>query len=445
MIAAMRGRECAVAIAALVVALAGPAAAEKTRKVRFESEPTGATIFLGGSDSQPLGETPFEKDMPVGKYDVIAELDQHTPAFRALVVKKPSRRDKGKIVVAFSLAEAMGVLRVTGPKGARVQVDKVAYGNLPDISDGIPIPVGPHTVEVTLDGKTWTEFVKIEEDTPSDIAIGAKPTGPTGPGGGDDLPPPRDQPPQPAKPGRPRTGPIVTIGPLAEFGWRNFQYEPDSGGMNLSIDQGGAFMIGAAVEISPFRLTSIRQLHRVSFFGAVGFGVPQAVTDENNSNGLDPSLETFWRKYQAGVRIRFEVGDLLTIDAEPGYGGYVYRFSGLSSDIDRLPDAAYHCVQLGGRIGVRLPGGVIMPYAGGETRIVLKGGALQDRYTVKADADGFAFRAGFDLAYWKLAGRVEGTIGRFTWDLENVPGNPYDATGGTDKLYGVSMIVGYAY
>jgi hypothetical protein len=240
-----------------------------------------------------------------------------------------------------------------------------------------------------------------------------------------------------------RTGPLFSAGLLVEVGWRDFAYQGDTTADTLPITQSGEPVFGVAIDVNPFRLTGIRALHPLAIVLAGGHGVPQAVSDETGTLGTD--LETFWQRFQAGLRYRFALGSI-DLDAEAGYGGYIYRFSGNINDIDRLPDASYQTVRFGGRLGVRVADGMFVPYLGGENRIVVSGGALDERFRDGSDTQGYAFRAGFELLLWnkKLSGRAEFNYSVFQWDL--TPIEPmYTVTGATDTLYHLSFVLGYAY
>jgi hypothetical protein len=244
-------------------------------------------------------------------------------------------------------------------------------------------------------------------------------------------------------PPRKRSGPIFTVGPLVEVGWRDFSYQGMTTAATLPITQAGEPVLGVAIDVNPFRLTGVRALHPLAIVLAGGFGLPQAVADDTGTLGTD--LETFWQRFQAGLRYRFGLGSL-DLDLEAGYGGYIYRFSGNINDIDRLPDASYQTVRFGGRLGVRLMNGVLVPYAGGENRVVMSGGALEERFRNGSDAQGYAFRAGFELGLLggKLATRAEFNYSVFQWDLTPMAPD-YTVTGATDTLVHLSFVIGYAY
>jgi hypothetical protein len=455
----MRGRGLGLAVAALVgaaVVLAfapGEArAAGKLRKVHIDSRPLGATVFIDNKDDGPRGETPLDLELAPGTYTVIVELNEYDAGFAELVVPKPGKRDRKPVELVVELKRAMAQMQVEGaPPDATIRIDDLPGLVAGEYVDGFDVTAGDHHIVVELDGKTlYEDYVSVESATFKTITIGEVASGggdgPEGDGPEGDGPEGGDE--GPKGPASKRDGPLFVVGPLVEVGWRSFRYQQnDTEASNLPIDQSGEAVIGLVVETNPFRLSSVRALHPLAAVFAIAFGVPQDVSAKD-SVGLGDNLTTFWRRYQAGLRYRFGLGSVVDLDVEAGYGGYIYRFSGNIDDIARLPDASYQTVRLGGRLAVRLLENKLAPFVGGENRIILSGGALEERYSRGYETQGFAFRAGFDLALWagKLATRVEGSYSRFEWSFTAPPTDAmYIARGGTDSLFGISLTAAYSY
>jgi hypothetical protein len=458
----MWGRAFLVALVVLgVLGTAGDATAAKKRKVRITSDPPGAMIYIEKGDKPPeddgyLGETPVNTELPPGQYYLRAELKGYVDGYAELSVAKPTRRDKAAATTTVTLTKAQGLLLVEGaPDDAMVKIDEEGEPfPVAETVDGYVIPVGAYQVFVTSKGKQiHSQFIVIDSGEQKVVKVRTKKVAAVDPedggGGGDDgsdggddgtgttvtrtLTPPVK-----------RTGPIFAVGPLVEVGWRDFKYQGNvTTDTNLDARQDGEALLGVAIEINPFRITSVRAFHPLAIVLAGGFGIPQKV----ESNGeLGSNLTTFWQRLQAGLRYRFGLG-AIDLDLEAGYAGYIYRFSGDTGDIDRVPDASYQTIRFGGRLGVRVAGGALAPYVGGENRVVMSGGALETRYmSGGSDTQGYSFRAGFELKLWngKLLSRLEGTYSKFDWTFKNATGM-YVATGGTDLLYGLSMVIGYAY
>ena len=441
-------------VAVIVLASAGSASAQKTRKVRIDSEPIGAVVYVNSTEEPDVGTTPCTIELAPGTYDLILKLNDHETEYTTLEVPRAGKRDRKKVVaITVPLRKSKALIEVVGaPPRATVRIDDLPKLLIADYPDGLfDVTAGGHSVVVELGDKTLHEqFLEVESGGIGTVTVRGKVTaggdsggdgGDGGDGGGGDggatvVTTEIDK---PAK----RTGPIFTVGPLIEVGWREFSYEGTTTSSTLPITQSGEPVIGLAIEVNPFRLTGVRALHPLAILFAGGFGVPQAVADDTGTLGTD--LETFWQRFAAGLRYRFALSSV-DLDLEAGYGGYIYRFSGAGADIDRLPDASYQTVRLGGRLGVRIADGLFVPFVGGENRIVMSAGALADRFRNGSDTQGYAFRGGFEVSLLgrKLSGRAEFNYSVFQWDLTPDPPD-YMVTGATDMQYHLSFVVGYTY
>lgn len=139
-------------VALVLGAAVGRAWAGPTRKVSIDSQPRGASIYLGEKEAGAAGVTPLVLDLPVGETVIIVELDNYIPKFETITVPK----GKGKPVkVMVQLEPGGGAIVVTsdGPlRGARILVDGQDEGTAPGRVD---VPAGSHRVEVvTRSGKS---------------------------------------------------------------------------------------------------------------------------------------------------------------------------------------------------------------------------------------------------------------------------------------------------
>lgn len=136
---------------AIVFALAQPVAAAPTRKVVIDTEPSGASVYVGEKEAGSSGVTPVTLDLPVGDNVVIIELDNFIPKFETVTVPK----GKGKPVkVSFKLERGAGALVITtdaASKGAKVLIDDEERGTAPG---RIEVPAGLHRVVLVAKGKT---------------------------------------------------------------------------------------------------------------------------------------------------------------------------------------------------------------------------------------------------------------------------------------------------
>ncbi|MBI5480547.1 MAG: PEGA domain-containing protein [Deltaproteobacteria bacterium] len=150
--------------------LIGTAAAQKPWerkgvrvKVKIDSSPQNAVIYLDSKEFGPLGYTPLETKLVKGTYKVILELPGYKPLARDITV---GRRNDPFIFVMERLPKpAVLDLRVSpaddSAQGAKVTVDNVAVGAIPAT---VEVAAGRHQVVVTKDGyNTYSEWVDVGE------------------------------------------------------------------------------------------------------------------------------------------------------------------------------------------------------------------------------------------------------------------------------------------
>src|SRR5262249_35567105 len=116
------------AVLAAAVALvwgAHTAAAKPKRKVRIETDPPGATVYVGDKKAGPKGTTPVTIDLAPGEQTLIIELDGYLPHTESITVSMAKgKAAKSPQKVAFALDKAVGTIRMSGlPQGAKVTVD----------------------------------------------------------------------------------------------------------------------------------------------------------------------------------------------------------------------------------------------------------------------------------------------------------------------------------
>jgi hypothetical protein len=437
----------ALVVALVMLGMAGAATAgNKTRKVAITSDPIGATVYFDSEDTEPQGETPFVADLPAGTYLMIFKKDEFDAEFKEVPVAPPTRRNKKKQDVSVTLRKSMALVKIIGaPAGATVQIDGGSKLPVAESLDGeFDITAGDHRVVVLLGDKVLLEeYIAVASNDEKEITVHGRIA--TGVGGGDDPDDGTTTVVTTVAPSRNRGGPVFTVAPLVDLTWRDFEYSEDSTlASNLPATHVGV-MFGGQVELNPLRLTNIRVLHPLAIVVAAAFAIPVRVSPPDGMPTFN--AETFSQRYLAGLRYRLALGKV-DLDLEAGYSRFLYRFGGSEIDVDILPDVDYQTIRFGGRLGVRLAhdGVDIVPFVGGENRVVLSSGVLATRYD-RADIQGYAFRAGVDLGLWggKIAARLEAAYGRFEWSFEPMSGSRYDATSGLDQQLGTTLTVGYAY
>jgi hypothetical protein len=160
-------------VAALLFTMAaGTAAAQTVKpwerkgvkfKVKIDSSPQNAVIYLDSKEFGPLGYTPMETKLTKGTYKVILELPGYKPLARDITV---GRRNDPFIFVLERLPKpAVLDMRVSpndqSAAGAAVTVDNVSVGAVPVTQE---VAAGRHQVVVTKEGyNTYSEWVEVGE------------------------------------------------------------------------------------------------------------------------------------------------------------------------------------------------------------------------------------------------------------------------------------------
>lgn len=159
-------------VAALLCTLAAPAAAQPQKpwerkgqkfKVKIDSSPQNAVIYLDSKEFGPLGYTPLETKLTKGTYKVILELPGYKPLTRDITVGR--RNDPFIFVLERLPRPAVLDLRVSpadqSAAGASVTVDNVAVGTVPTTVD---VAAGRHQVVVNKEGyNPYSEWVDVAE------------------------------------------------------------------------------------------------------------------------------------------------------------------------------------------------------------------------------------------------------------------------------------------
>jgi hypothetical protein len=426
------------AAAALVVAAATgePADAQRGAKkkprlesVRIETAPAGAAVYLGDKESGAAGTTPFELSLPAGEHVLILELEGHVPRFEMIVVEAGA----GPQVFAYDLDPAIATLVIEAeegtrlPPGTRVLVDGEDRGEPPLRID---VDVGPHQVQVVAPGQPpYEEWIDIEGGQEHLMAVSGETFKVTGAAPVD---PPR----------RPRAG--RTMGTLragAEVGFRSFAYRGARSDGLRPYDASGTLHGVIDAELHPWRLAlPNRVLDRVSILAGAGYS--PAIT-ASTLQGM--TVDAYWRAQHAGLRVRaLDRGLALDVDVEWVHTLYTFRDED-NFLVDEVPDVDYHLVRLGlralGRVG-RVEG-----WLSADNRVVFRAGALERRFRPGTEVTGVAGRAG--VAAWllgrRLEARAEAHFTRYAWRFASQPGDPYDADGATDALFGIVLTLGGSY
>jgi hypothetical protein len=196
------------------------------------------------------------------------------------------------------------------------------------------------------------------------------------------------------------------------------------------------------VELHPWRrFVANRALDRLSIIGGAGYAPPIAASDTAGT-----TINAYWRSQHAGLRLRGYDREAIAVDVDVGWVHTLYTFRDEEMRlVDEVPDVDYQMIRLGARLLGRLTP-TVDAWIGADNRLVLSGGALEQRFD-RAEADGVAARAGgcMRLLDGHLEGRVELAFARYGWTFSSEAGDTYDAEGGADWIYGATVTVGGTY
>jgi hypothetical protein len=442
----------------LVVASMGVAVAGGTRKVKVESDPPGATVYIDDpANGVACDETPCTIDAPIGSPTIILRRDKYQPVVEELDVPK----GKKPLSVKYKLKGAFGTLVFDSPKGATIMIGEEERGKVPA---EVKVDADAHHVVLTLNGKkVYDDFIDVEIG--AEVTVKPKVTGASivgdardeedeGSGGdeeddgdgGDDAPVGdvgsddggavvrRDTTPG-ARPS------FLTAGVAFDVGFRQFTYD-----MAITTDtlrdesEGGQVMAGPAVEFFPMRMFGASLLRGLSLFARAQFGLRgQTLT----GGGLMGTVTTFWGSYEGSLRYRWMFG-AFGIEASSGYVRDQMRFNATDGDdVKLVPDAEYQSIRIGGKLSY--DAGQVEPYVAGENRIVLSGGVVEQRFD-EAKATGLKGALGAAVRAGPITARVEGAIMNYSWTFAyDGINDEAQAKGATDAVKLISILVGYTY
>jgi hypothetical protein len=136
--------------------------------LRVETSPPGATIRLEGVEA-PLGRTPLEATLPVGRHELVLGLDGHVTQRRTVRVQSEEAT-----ALALNLprdASRFAVLSVLGtPLGATVRLDGKPVGDVPLTLEAIE--PGRRRIEVEApERKPWSSPLVLEAGSATRVKV----------------------------------------------------------------------------------------------------------------------------------------------------------------------------------------------------------------------------------------------------------------------------------
>jgi hypothetical protein len=199
----------------------------------------------------------------------------------------------------------------------------------------------------------------------------------------------------------------------------------------------GVVIAGPAVEIWPAEALHASALRSLSVFLRGQYKLNALDVKDARTGGV--LGQTHWASYEASLRYLWN-GPGFGIEAGAGYVRDDVSYDADPSNLMKLPSGDYSSIRFGARALTHV--GVFEPFVAAETRIVMKGGELESRFT-NASATGLHGALGVTATRGALYGRAELSYTRYSWSYPTDV-NP-TASGASDKLFGFSLGVGYLY
>lgn len=431
-------------LAGLLCAAVTGSAWAGTRKVRIETDPPGATVYLNDVSDGPVCEhTPCDIDAPIGSTTIIIRLDK----FEALIEQLDVPKGRSKLSSKWKLRGALATIVVDEPKGATVYVDDEEQGTVPA---RVEVSAEAHHVVVKMGNKsafddvievaTGDEFKVIPQTVAFRDGGGDTGGGDTGGGGGGGDSGNTDTGISASTTPAPR-GHYVTAGVAFDVGFRHFTYDKPMTPNLREESEGGQVIAGPAIELFPMRILGMSRLRGLSLFARAQFNVHGQPLDATSLMG---TVTTYWGSIELSLRHRWSIGDTFAIEANGGYVRDQMQFNATDGDdIAVVPDALYQSLRIGGRGFLVFPKADV--YLAVENRIVLSGGAIATRFD-SASATGLRGALGAVFKLGAIQARVEGSVLHYSWTFSYDGNNDTaQADGATDSVKLLSFLLGYSY
>ena len=423
---------------------AGAVAGTRTSKVTIETDPPGAKVYFNLKEDGEVCTTPCTIDAPIGETPLIIEAENRRPIIENLVVPRKTARP---MRVSFKLEAALGTLVIEGAAGATIKIDDEDRGKAPRRLEDLQ--AGAHHIVLEKNGKKlYDDYVEIEigrEATVTPAVASAAP-----------APNLREAAPvitatqvAATTPGAPALAVTLAV----DAGFRQFTYKNNrSPAIQRDDTEAGQVLIGPIVELWPATLLGLGYLHGLSLYGRFQLGVNnQAVSIKAAPSGASgaTALTTSWRSLEISLHQRWAIADRGTVEVGAGYTDDRYQFDGdAMADVSTsiVPDAAYQAVRIGGRAALRVGG--FEPFLTLENRLVLSGGAMEQRYKLGTSVNGVRGSLGvtrrvgqhFDL-------RLEASLTLYSWTFQpdTLDKAAPNADGGRDFIQNLTLALGYTY
>ncbi len=437
--------------AVLVVASTAVARADGGHKVKVETEPAGAHVYLNDTETPAVCDsTPCTFDAPVGEYTIIVQLQNYAPKIDMLEVPK---RPKKPLIVHVKLQPAIATIVIdsAAAKGASITVDGEAKGKVNSSGSAkVEVEPGGHQVTVTLGGKTlFEDFVDADagSEVPINVKVAAAPPAPSDGGktDSDATPPPHGDTSITATPAPFKRNRFISGDVLVDVGFRRFSYggaSPSATNPVYPESEDGQVIGGPAVELWPMELLGVDHLRGLSLFAKVELPLnhQDVLDDQKPPQQLG---QTKWMTIEASVRHRWTFAEIAGLEVSGGYVRDTLGFDADPAEKMKLPNVDYQSIRLGARGSLTL--GAVEPYVAFEERFVQSGGDLATRFQ-NPSASGYRAAVGITARGGSFIGRVEASDTHYSWKLSQAsqPGF-YSADSASDSIYGFAFMLGYLY
>lgn len=414
-------RLCAVLFLGLTLSAVRVASAERKYKVHVVSDPPGATLYIDDKEAGAVGKTPYKGKLTRGPHVLVLELDGYEPAVQDIEVKKRRKQQTFKIElaeVANGTVEVDGKPGDVGSLGAQILVDGEDKGELPEI---LELPAGAHQLEVRKKGfKPYDEWIEVTKGKTLKVVVTLQ-----------SLTANKKKS-KKGKPGPKGTGPMFAAGAGVEMGFRSYGYEGSTAGMLLPIDTGAVAVFHILASVHPFARSRNVLLQRFSLAADLALAAP---IESSTDDGMQ-TADSVWREVLVQARYAFPLSATVTAIPLLGYGQRLFTFDdgGVTGE---LPAVDYRQLSVGGDIVVRR--GRLSGSVGADWLVPMSTGPLADRFR-GASVSAYALRVGASAA---LRPRIELTIdghySRYKHTFTSMSGDMFEASGGVDRFFGVSV------
>jgi hypothetical protein len=351
------------------------------------------------------------------------------------------RKTARPIKVFYKLELANGTLIVDGSAGATIKIDDDDRGVAPLRIEGVA--AGAHRVVLARNGGAiYDELIEIEPGRETTVSAPVEPARARNAVASELA----VQKPPGTEPGAPRKTPVVAVTATMDVAFRQFTYDHNQTPMTQRDDhEAGQVLAGPIVEVWPTTLLDLGVLPGLSLYGRfeVGLNSQPVTMDAAMTGATRTSLSTAWQSLEISAHQRWRLGSAGTIEVGAGYARDQYQFNGTPDQIAIVPDASYSAVRIGGRASLIF--GAVEPYLATENRLVLSGGAMDQRYKLGASVNGVRGALGAALHLGRFEVRLEGGLTLYSWTFRPDAMDPTRADGGRDFIQNVTFAVGYAY